>query len=610
VGGNAYIETLTTGNLVANNFRELPVGSVIAFHGSVIPNDFLLCDGSSVLQTDYPELATVFGVGLAGTIVLPDLRHRFILGKPSSSNLGQINGKYSQTLTIANLPDHQHTGETSINGNHNHTTNQQVLRVGGGGNRQNVGAGGSDTYATVTTDNAGNHTHTFTTSSTTNANSQPFEIMPPHMALNYIIKARSYTNSNPSPNFQYTTIVWNSHRNRIINGDFRLDQRQLTKIGQSATAFQVYSGGKKKNYPADRWRIYQNIGASTNSFYVNRVNDSPNGVNDDFFTQCLKLSSGVTTGTTATTDLVFLDTIIEGTLLNNIPMGVANNNKKLQLSFWVKSSLTGNYGLSFTNYDKTRTYTTTYNIPTANTWTKITKEVPVPTDGTWKTDTDIGLRIIWDLASGSSYETTTTESWATTSDLKLRTSGSVKVMNNTTTDFYITGVQLEMNNYVTPFEVRPYHQELELAQRYYWRIGDADKTYNTTLAHFIVEYTAVSQTQGTCYLTLPVLMRIEEPLVAISTYNIYTSDTYGQTWNNLYSGFLPVVALSAPNAFRMRINQVDYYVKKFAIHSQKLMGQVFDLRVFTDTQSSVNYNGQLTSTQGWIALDAEYQDFI
>lgn len=70
----------------------LPAGSIIAFAGSVVPNGYLLCDGTAVSKTDYANLYNSIG-GIYGetddTFKLPDLRDRFIMGGafPSSNSI-------------------------------------------------------------------------------------------------------------------------------------------------------------------------------------------------------------------------------------------------------------------------------------------------------------------------------------------------------------------------------------------------------------------------------------------------------------------------------------------------------------------------------------------
>ncbi len=70
----------------------LPVGSIIAYAGSIVPDGYLLCDGTMVEKTVYPALYNVIQ-GIYGEdaqhFKLPDLRDRFIQGGSAPSATSQ-----------------------------------------------------------------------------------------------------------------------------------------------------------------------------------------------------------------------------------------------------------------------------------------------------------------------------------------------------------------------------------------------------------------------------------------------------------------------------------------------------------------------------------------
>jgi microcystin-dependent protein len=91
----------------------LPVGAILPYCSTVaIPNTFLLCDGASVLITDYPYLfdsiGIVYGQVDAQHFNVPDLTNNYILG--SAVNAGTITPSditgtlQFGALTTANLP--------------------------------------------------------------------------------------------------------------------------------------------------------------------------------------------------------------------------------------------------------------------------------------------------------------------------------------------------------------------------------------------------------------------------------------------------------------------------------------------------------------------------
>jgi microcystin-dependent protein len=77
-------------NLEAQDLAE--VGNVVGLMSETIPTGFLLCDGSSVLQADYPDLYAVIGEQFGTddpttSFNLPDLRGEFLRGWDGGAGL-------------------------------------------------------------------------------------------------------------------------------------------------------------------------------------------------------------------------------------------------------------------------------------------------------------------------------------------------------------------------------------------------------------------------------------------------------------------------------------------------------------------------------------------
>jgi hypothetical protein len=255
-------------------------------------------------------------------------------------------------------------------------------------------------------------------------------------------------------------------RNRIINGDMRIDQRNN---GSSVTVSNTASGG----YAVDRFRT--NVATGTGAVGVitaQRVTTAPAGFNNSL--QCT-----VTTADTSVGSLEenFIIQFIEGFNFADLQFGTAGA-LPITLSFWVRSSLTGSFGFSLKNANVTRTYPTSYTISSANTWEFKTITIPGDTTGTWDATNGKGAECHWSLGAGSSYKTTG-NAWAA-GNFDSAT-GTVNWISTSGATFNLTGVQLEVGSTATPFERRHYGQELALCQRYYY-------TANSTASYYLTHW--------------------------------------------------------------------------------------------------------------------------
>ena len=244
-------------------------------------------------------------------------------------------------------------------------------------------------------------------------------------------------------------------RNRIINGDMRIDQRNN---GASVTPI---NGA----YTLDRWSCLltqaskytaqQNAGSVTPpvgfSNYLGITSSSAYSVvSSDYFSVIQK---------------------IEGFNSADFGWGTANA-QAVTLSFWVRSSLTGTFGGAFTNATTNRSYPFTYTISAANTWEQKTVTVAGDTSGTWVGATNgSGILVVLGLGTGSTFSGTA-GAWAAGNFFSA--TGAVSVVGTSGATFYITGVQLEAGSVASPFERRPYGTEVQLCQRYYCKTFSQD----------------------------------------------------------------------------------------------------------------------------------------
>lgn len=129
-----------------------------------------------------------------GTSGTPDLRDRFIVGAGSSYGIGSTGGASSVTLSISQIPTHNHffTGTTSTDGAHSHGYDDYWI----GWDQEDVSDGSHDaaddhfykTYRTTST--SGSHRHTVSGYTSTAGSGQSHENRPPYYALAFIMKVQ------------------------------------------------------------------------------------------------------------------------------------------------------------------------------------------------------------------------------------------------------------------------------------------------------------------------------------------------------------------------------------------------------------------------------------
>ena len=242
-----------------------------------------------------------------------------------------------------------------------------------------------------------------------------------------------------------------SFKNRIINGDMGIDQRNNGASGVTIDS-----------YPVDRFR-YQASQTSKLTWGQNLGSVTPPAG----FNNYIGFSSSSAYSITSS-DYFVLTQIIEGNNCADLGFGTANA-QPVTLSFWVRSSLTGTFSGSLMNDNQLRSYVFTYTVNSANTWEQKTITVPGDTTGTWLRNNGAGLLVRFSLGVGSTWSTTP-GSWVNGSFWSA--TGSTSVVGTNGATWQVTGVQLEKGTVATSFDYLPYSTELQLCQRYcYVSIG-------------------------------------------------------------------------------------------------------------------------------------------
>jgi hypothetical protein len=179
------------------------------------------------------------------------------------------------------------------------------------------------------------------------------------------------------------------------------------------------------------------------------------------------LTIGTGASPSAGTGTNYFNQKIEGLNVADLGWGTANA-QTVTLSFWVRSSLTGNFGVCVSNDALNTSYPASYTISSANTWEFKTITVPGPTSGTFPTNNTGSLRVLFDWGNGSDFKGPA-NTWAS-ADYRGGASGTTNICATSGATWFITGVQLERGQTATSFDVLPYTTELALCQRYYWKV--------------------------------------------------------------------------------------------------------------------------------------------
>jgi hypothetical protein len=240
-------------------------------------------------------------------------------------------------------------------------------------------------------------------------------------------------------------------KNRIINGDMRIDQR-------NAGASVMPADGQ---YTLDRWKGFRNGGGA---YTVQRSSVVPSGV--------LSNSAALTVTTPDTsivsTDYYAFNQDVEGFNAADFAWGTSAA-MPVSLSFWLRTSVTGTWVVALLNADGSRAYPATFTVTVADTWQQVTLTIPGITSGVWGTTNGSGVTLRFDLGSGSSINGTANV-WNTAGGfVGTRTLGSVNWIGTAGATFFLTGAQLEKGSTATAFDYRDYGRELSMCQRYYER---------------------------------------------------------------------------------------------------------------------------------------------
>lgn len=236
-------------------------------------------------------------------------------------------------------------------------------------------------------------------------------------------------------------------KNKLINGDMRIDQRNSGAAVSTNNAF-----------GPDRWKLnYAGVATGT----LQQKTDTPPAG----FLAYMRLATTSNTAVAVADSLGFMQSI-EGSDCQDLLLGQAAA-KSIAVSGWVRSTKAGIYPIALRNSANNRTYVGTINIVAINTWEYHSVVLTGDISGTWLLTTGIGLQLAIYPIAGGNFQTPPAL-W--TAGAFVGTAAQQQNTANTDT-FDSTGWQVEQAGAASPFEYIPEAFSLQLCKRYFELLG-------------------------------------------------------------------------------------------------------------------------------------------
>ena len=303
--------------------------------------------------------------------------------------------------------------------------------------------------------------------------------------------------------------------NFIYNGDMQVCQRAISvaDLGNGDSGYHVQ----------DRWQFYES-GTPNTIVAMSQSTTAPDGFNSS-----LKLDCTTPDGTIGSADLIALAQIFEGRDLQSINKGDAQA-KKLTISFWVNTTVTGTYIINMYDNDNNRTCSQSYTVSSSNTWEYKSVTFPADTTGAFDNDENASLYVYWGLQAGTDWNgssATLPTTWESNNNPD-RFKGQAETFSSDANNFHITGVQMELGEVATEFQYESFADNLSRCQRYFMAYGGTGTDAND----YVVVGTGlcVAASNGWVEINPPTPMR-NRPTITFN--NMYLFDASNRFLNSV-----------------------------------------------------------------------------
>ena len=237
--------------------------------------------------------------------------------------------------------------------------------------------------------------------------------------------------------------------NMVINGAMTVAQR-----GVSST-FDGYT-------TVDRFGADINNGAVTHSQETLTSGDPY----DEGFRKFFRQTN--TTSSSSSSDRRRFYQEIEAQNIAGSGWNYASSSSYITLSFWVRTSVAGDYYFGFRNFDGTSQGYVFQETLTANTWTKVTKSVSGNSNITIDNDTGSGLAVIFHQSNGTDFTGgSSVDVWHDYNNSERTPDDTNGWCGTTGATYDVTGVCLNVGDSAIDFPHESYGDTLAKCQRYY-----------------------------------------------------------------------------------------------------------------------------------------------
>lgn len=220
-------------------------------------------------------------------------------------------------------------------------------------------------------------------------------------------------------------------KNVIINGNFDVWQRGSSFTGVTGNAL----------YSADRWNVTRGASVTGLVHSITQSTDVPTVAQSGF----ASVNSFLFTTTTAATNMSSSANVVgptyhvEGYDLQRLV------GQTINVSFWVKSTITGTFSLGlFRQF--TDSYVATYTINSASTWEKKTVSVYIDPTIAWSTNSGLtngrGIILLWTLGCATSLQTSSLNQWLVATGAYQSSTSTNGVVNTLNATFQLAQVMV------------------------------------------------------------------------------------------------------------------------------------------------------------------------